>query len=124
MVMRLVGWLSKHLTKTNTIHVVRNRASAGDVSDRQAAPGEVRHKPPQKLGDRLKFQIGVSSGAVFASSVGYTKYKSMVCLCFGKGLPTSRCHSLFLGGDRLDRASLRPSCSWFPPHLFKGMGWL
>eukprot|EP00667_Euglena_gracilis_P002951 EG_transcript_2955 len=39
---------------------------------------EVRHKLLQKLGDRLKFQIGVSSGAVFASSVGYTKYKSMV----------------------------------------------
>eukprot|EP00667_Euglena_gracilis_P006761 EG_transcript_6819 len=43
-----------------------------------AAALEVRHKLLQKLGDRLKFQIGVSSGAVFASSVGYTKYKSMV----------------------------------------------
>eukprot|EP00667_Euglena_gracilis_P001106 EG_transcript_1105 len=45
-----------------------------------AAALEMRHRLLQKLGDRMKFQIGVSSGVVFASSVGYTKYKSMVAV--------------------------------------------
>eukprot|EP00667_Euglena_gracilis_P002044 EG_transcript_2048 len=39
---------------------------------------EVKNKFIPKLGDRLKFQIGISSGHAFASSVGYAKFKSMV----------------------------------------------
>eukprot|EP00667_Euglena_gracilis_P001218 EG_transcript_1217 len=43
-----------------------------------AAASEVRTKLLQKVGDKLKFQVGVSLGQVLASSVGYVKFKSMV----------------------------------------------
>eukprot|EP00668_Euglena_longa_P010923 GGOE01013245.1.p1 GENE.GGOE01013245.1~~GGOE01013245.1.p1 ORF type:complete len:576 (-),score=186.97 GGOE01013245.1:1702-3396(-) len=45
---------------------------------------DMRQQLLRKLGDRLKFHIGVSFGPVFASSVGYTKFKFMVTV----GSPT------------------------------------
>eukprot|EP00667_Euglena_gracilis_P000676 EG_transcript_676 len=39
---------------------------------------DMRQRLFQKAGDKLKFQIGISAGQVFASSVGYTRFKSMV----------------------------------------------
>eukprot|EP00668_Euglena_longa_P023923 GGOE01029869.1.p1 GENE.GGOE01029869.1~~GGOE01029869.1.p1 ORF type:complete len:912 (-),score=267.54 GGOE01029869.1:569-3052(-) len=39
---------------------------------------EVRRQLLLKVGSTLKFQMGASFGRVFASSVGYTKFKSMV----------------------------------------------
>eukprot|EP00667_Euglena_gracilis_P002167 EG_transcript_2170 len=43
-----------------------------------AAALDVRSQLLSRMGDRLKFQLGLAFGAVFASSVGYTKFKSMV----------------------------------------------
>lgn len=51
------------------------------MRDWQAAPNEMRRQLLHKVGDKMKFQIGVSFGLVFAGSVGYVKFKSMVCLC-------------------------------------------
>eukprot|EP00668_Euglena_longa_P010770 GGOE01013066.1.p1 GENE.GGOE01013066.1~~GGOE01013066.1.p1 ORF type:complete len:959 (-),score=275.61 GGOE01013066.1:1828-4320(-) len=41
---------------------------------------EVQYQLLYHLGDRLRFQIGLSFGPTFASSVGYTKFKSMVTM--------------------------------------------
>eukprot|EP00667_Euglena_gracilis_P001298 EG_transcript_1297 len=41
---------------------------------------QARHHLLQRLGDQLKFQFGLSFGAVRAGSVGYTKFKSMVTI--------------------------------------------
>eukprot|EP00667_Euglena_gracilis_P000816 EG_transcript_816 len=43
-----------------------------------ATAAEVRHQLLLRLGDRLRFQVGVAVGAVFANSVGYAKFKSLV----------------------------------------------
>eukprot|EP00668_Euglena_longa_P024139 GGOE01030153.1.p1 GENE.GGOE01030153.1~~GGOE01030153.1.p1 ORF type:complete len:970 (-),score=281.25 GGOE01030153.1:118-2670(-) len=43
-----------------------------------AAALDVRQSLLSKLGDQLKFQIGMAFGPVFASSVGYAKFKFMV----------------------------------------------
>eukprot|EP00667_Euglena_gracilis_P001261 EG_transcript_1261 len=43
-----------------------------------AAALEVRHQLLRHLGDKLKFQVGLSFGPAFASSVGYAKFKCMV----------------------------------------------
>eukprot|EP00667_Euglena_gracilis_P005218 EG_transcript_5248 len=39
---------------------------------------DVRGQLLQRLGDRLRFQIGVAFGPVFAGSVGYVRFKTMV----------------------------------------------
>eukprot|EP00668_Euglena_longa_P025439 GGOE01031793.1.p1 GENE.GGOE01031793.1~~GGOE01031793.1.p1 ORF type:complete len:987 (-),score=303.47 GGOE01031793.1:1084-3660(-) len=49
-----------------------------------AAALDVRQQLFSKLGDRLKFHVGLSFGPVFASSVGYAKFKFMVTV----GSPT------------------------------------
>eukprot|EP00668_Euglena_longa_P041050 GGOE01054017.1.p1 GENE.GGOE01054017.1~~GGOE01054017.1.p1 ORF type:complete len:981 (-),score=246.15 GGOE01054017.1:238-2787(-) len=51
----------------------------GDPAGAAAAGAlDVQKQVLNKLGDQLKFQIGVSLGMVFASSVGYAKFKFMV----------------------------------------------
>eukprot|EP00667_Euglena_gracilis_P003360 EG_transcript_3367 len=51
----------------------------GDPAEAALAAGlELQSQLLSRLGDRLRFQIGASLGPVFASSVGYTKFKFMV----------------------------------------------
>eukprot|EP00668_Euglena_longa_P001314 GGOE01001555.1.p1 GENE.GGOE01001555.1~~GGOE01001555.1.p1 ORF type:complete len:994 (+),score=322.69 GGOE01001555.1:389-2983(+) len=45
-----------------------------------AAAFEMQGMISQKVGDRFKFQIGLSFGAAFAGTVGYAKFKSMVTM--------------------------------------------
>eukprot|EP00667_Euglena_gracilis_P000644 EG_transcript_642 len=48
---------------------------------------DIRQQLLYKLGDRLKFHIGLSFGPVFASTVGYTKFKFMAT--FGSPMKVS-----------------------------------
>lgn len=67
---------------------------SGQGGKASASP-EVRHQLLLRLGDRLRFQVGVAVGAVFANSVGYAKFKSLVSSCDGL-CASARRHTVLL----------------------------
>eukprot|EP00667_Euglena_gracilis_P001984 EG_transcript_1983 len=71
-----------------------------------AAAVEVREQLLHRLGDRLCFHIGVSFGPVFASSVGYSKFKFMVTV----GSPM-KVAALLSRLDRVENGAILVDCS-------------
>eukprot|EP00667_Euglena_gracilis_P019852 EG_transcript_21338 len=57
-----------------------------------AAALELQSQLLPRMDDRMRFQIGLSFGPVFASSVGYSKFKSMVTIGSPMKVASLLCH--------------------------------
>eukprot|EP00668_Euglena_longa_P024374 GGOE01030433.1.p1 GENE.GGOE01030433.1~~GGOE01030433.1.p1 ORF type:complete len:996 (-),score=297.12 GGOE01030433.1:178-2808(-) len=72
-----------------------------------AASLELQSQLCHRIGDRLKFQIGVSFGAAFTGTVGYSKFKSMVTVGWPMKVASLLAHlSQFENGTVLADATL------------------